>query len=127
MEQSEAMIGWCAGLFDGEGNVNYAQYKVKDKPWKKWNVGMEIAMIDLETIKMFHDVIGEGTIHHKQNKGLGRKPQWRWRCSHQQALRVAKKLIKYSTTKREKLLKIINHYEFKLAARTLREKDSFFK
>ena len=50
VEQSDAMIGWCAGLFDGEGNVNYAQYKVKDKPWKKWNVGMEIAMIDLYTL-----------------------------------------------------------------------------
>ena len=44
---------------------------------------------------MFHNVIKEGTIHHKQNKGSGRKPQWRWRCKHHQALRVAKKLIKY--------------------------------
>ena len=87
---------------------------------------MEIAMIDLETIQMFHSVIQEGTIHHKQNRGLGRKPQWRWRCSHRQALRVAKKLIKYSTTKREKLLKIINHYEFKKAAESLRQKSNFF-
>ena len=40
-EQSEVMIGWCAGLFDGEGNVNYAQYKVKNKK-SKWNVALEI-------------------------------------------------------------------------------------
>jgi len=98
-EQTEGLIGWCAGLFDGEGNVNYAQYNVKGKKYKKWNVAMEIAMTHLETVHFFHQVIGEGTIHHKANKGLGRKPQWRWRCSHQQALRVAKKLIKYSTTK----------------------------
>ena len=112
MEQSKELIAWCAGLFDGEGNVNYAQYNVKGKNFKKWNVGMEIAMIDLDTIHFFHQSIGEGTIHYKKNGGLGRKPQWRWRCSHQQALRVAKKLIKYSTTKRKKLLQIINHYEF---------------
>jgi|TARA_E500000318_G_scaffold35977_2_gene35060 hypothetical protein len=127
VEQSEIMIGWCAGLFDGEGNVNYAQYRVKNKNHKKWNVALEIAMTDLETVQMFHNVIREGTIHHKQNKGLGRKPQWRWRCSHQQALRVAKKLIKYSTAKRDKLMKIINHYEFKKAAESLRQKSSFFK
>jgi len=122
VQQSNELIAWCAGLFDGEGNVNYAQYNVKGKNCKKWNVGMEVAMIDLDTIHFFHQAIGEGTIHYKKNRGLGRKPQWRWRCSHQQALRVAKKLIKYSTTKRDKLLKIINHYEFVKARNPLDRK-----
>tara|TARA_Y100000004_G_C8906618_1_gene408999 strand:+ start:177 stop:563 length:387 start_codon:yes stop_codon:yes gene_type:complete len=123
MKQDKILIGWCAGLFDGEGNVNYAQYSVKGSTTNhKWNVGMEIAMTELDTIHHFHSIIQEGTIKYKENKGMGKKPQWRWRCGHQQALRVAKLLIPYSVTKRKKLLQIINHYEFKKPIGILREK-----
>ena len=125
MQQSKELIAWCAGLFDGEGNVNYAQYKVHKTGGKKWNVGMEIAMVHLETIHHFYNIIKLGTIKYKHNGGLGNKPQWRWRCGHQQALSVAKLLYPYSLTKRPKLLKIINHYEFKKPIGTLREKFDF--
>ena len=38
------LIGYAAGLFDGEGNINYAQYKCNKpngKTYLKWNVAME--------------------------------------------------------------------------------------
>ena len=131
MEQSKALIGWCSGLFDGEGNVNYAQYRSKSpngKIYMKWNVGMEISMTHLETIHHFYQIIQQlGSINYKKNGGFGRKDQWRWRCSHRKALIVAKLLFPYALTKRKDLLKIINHYEFTKPMDNLNTKFNFFK
>jgi hypothetical protein len=87
------LIGYAAGLFDGEGNVNYAQYQRKSqnkKTYLKWNIAMEIAMTDLDCIKNFYDIVGVGSIYFKGvSKGsMGKKDQWRWRCSHQKALQL---------------------------------------
>lgn len=111
------LIAYAAGLFDGEGNVNYAKYKCNKpngKTYLKWNVAMEVSMTDLDCIKNFYDIVGVGSIHFKGiGKGsLGKRDQWRWRCSHQKALYLAKLFLPYSTVKRPKLLAIINHYEF---------------
>ena len=62
------LMAYAAGLFDGEGNINYAQYNCNSpngKVYKKWNVGMEIAMTDLNCIKNFYDIVKTGTIHFK--------------------------------------------------------------
>ena len=118
------LIAFCAGLFDGEGYVGYAQYRSKRPKGKiglKWNIQLEIAMADIESIKNFHDIVGVGTIAFKKNgKGsMAKKPQWRWRCSHRAALKLAKLFLPYSVSKRERLLKIINHYEFNTAKKGL--------
>ena len=88
---------------------------------------MEVAMTDLDCIKNFYDIVKTGTIHFKgKGKGsLNKKDQWRWRCSHQKAYALSKLFLPYSVSKREKLLKIINHYEFKKPKRRLREKFNF--
>ena len=124
------LIGYAAGLFDGEGNINYAQYKCNKpngKTYLKWNVAMEVAMTDLNCIKNFYDIVGVGSIHFKGiGKGsLGKKDQWRWRCSHQKALYLAKLFLPYSTVKRPKLLQIINHYEFVEPKESLGKKFDF--
>jgi len=121
------LIAYAAGLFDGDGNINYAQYKCKKpngKIYLKWNVAMEIAMSDINAIKNFYDIVKVGSINYKGiGKGsLAKKEQWRWRCSHQKALRLAKLFYPYCVCKREKLLKIINHYEFKMPISTLGKK-----
>ena len=121
------LVAYAAGLFDGEGNVNYAQYKCRKpngKIYLKWNIAMEIAMTDINAIKNFFDIVKVGSIFFKGiGKGsLGKKDQWRWRCSHQKALSLAKLFFPYSVCKREKLLKIINHYEFKQQTRILMKK-----
>tara|TARA_Y100000289_G_C3891275_1_gene134087 strand:- start:380 stop:808 length:429 start_codon:yes stop_codon:yes gene_type:complete len=126
------LIAYAAGLFDGEGNINYAQYKCKKpngKIYLKWNVGMEIAMTDLNCIKNFYDIVKVGSIHFKGiGKGsLNKKEQWRWRCSHQKALKLAKLFLPYSVSKRNKLLSIINHYEFKKPIDALGKKFPFIK
>ena len=119
-------------MFDGEGNINYKQYKCKNpsgKIYLKWNVAMEVAMTDLDCIKNFFDIVGVGSIHFKGiGKGsLGKKDQWRWRCSHQKALYLAKLFLPYSVTKRPKLLQIINHYEFVKPTEALGKKFPFIK
>ena len=124
------LIAYCAGLFDGEGSINYAKYKCNKpngKTYLKWNVAMEVAMTDLDCIKNFYDIVGVGSIHFKGiGKGsLGKKDQWRWRCSHQKALYLAKLFLPYSTVKRPKLLAIINHYEFVKPKGSLGKKFSF--
>tara|TARA_R100000030_G_scaffold91190_1_gene76154 strand:+ start:192 stop:614 length:423 start_codon:yes stop_codon:yes gene_type:complete len=124
------LIAYAAGLFDGEGNINYKQYNCNapnGKVYKKWNVAMEIAMTDLDCIKNFFDIVKLGTIHFKgKAKGsLNKKDQWRWRCSHQKAYKLAKLFLPYSVSKRRKLLAIINHYEFILPKRRLGEKFDF--
>ena len=126
------LIAYAAGLFDGEGSINYAQYKCKKpngKIYMKWNVAMEVAMSDIDCIKNFYDIVKVGTIHFKGiGKGsLAKIPQWRWRCSHQKALHLAKLFLPYAVTKRERLLKIINHYEFKKPTEALGEKFPFIK
>lgn len=126
------MIAYAAGLFDGEGNINYAQYNCRNpngKTYKKWNVGMEIAMTDLECIKNFYDIVKVGTIHFKgKAKGsMNRKDQWRWRCSHRKAYYLAQLFLPYSVSKRKKLYSIINHYQFILPKRLLGEKFNFLK
>ena len=126
------LIAYAAGLFDGEGNINYKQYKCKNpsgKIYMKWNVAMEVAMTDLDCIKNFFDIVGVGSIHFKGiGKGsLGKKDQWRWRCSHQKALYLAKLFLPYSVTKRPKLLQIINHYEFVKPTEALGKKFPFIK
>ena len=126
------LIAYAAGLFDGEGNINYAQYKCNKpngKTYLKWNVAMEVAMTDLNCIKNFYDIVGVGSIHFKpiSKKSLGKQDQWRWRCSHQKALHLAKLFLPYSTVKRPKLLKIINHYEFIKPKESLGKKFSFLK
>tara|TARA_R100001079_G_C4400524_1_gene131191 strand:- start:163 stop:591 length:429 start_codon:yes stop_codon:yes gene_type:complete len=126
------LIAYAAGLFDGEGNINYAQYKCKKpngKIYLKWNVGMEIAMTDLNCIKNFYDIVKVGSIHFKgiAKGSLNKKEQWRWRCSHQKALKLAKLFLPYSVSKRNKLLCIINHYEFKKPIDALGKKFPFIK
>ena len=54
------LIAYAAGLFDGEGNINYAKYNCNSpngKVYKKWNVAMEVAMTDLDCIKNFYDIV----------------------------------------------------------------------
>ena len=115
------LIAYAAGLFDGEGCVVYKQYRVK-KGCMKWHINLEIAMTEIEPLHWFYNIVKVGTINYKKNQGLGKKPQWRWRCSHRKALGVAKLLLKYSVVKRKKLMDIINHYNFIKPIGTLKEK-----
>ena len=128
---SKEDIAYCAGLFDGEGCVMYKQYRRSRNKGKTshlvWKISLEINMIELDPLHYFYNVFKLGKITHKSNLGFGKKDQWRWRCSHRQAFEVAKKIYPFCIVKRFKLLKVINHYEFKKPIGVLQEKYDFSK
>ena len=114
MEISEA--AYIAGLFDGDGCVTYKRQMKKrgdKKAYPTWNIRMEINMTDKPVIQWVHETLGVGTFGEKPpGKGqLGKKMQYRWRCSHRDALYVSKLLWPYAQIKLHKIEQIIDHYE----------------
>ena len=113
---------YMAGLFDGEGSVDYTKRfdtKRKNRPrsYFCWRITCEIGMTDYHVLKWFHETLELGTFRPRKSdtKNFPKaKDQWRWRCQHRDALKFAKMIIPYAKTKKEKLRKIIKHYETSL-------------
>ena len=108
---------YIAGLFDGEGCVTYSKRprkrKGRKKPSSTWNIRMEISMTDESVIRWVHDMLKVGTVNIRRpiKSWVGKKTQWRWRCSHRDALQVSKILWPYAQVKMHKIEQIIDHYE----------------
>ena len=107
---------YLAGLFDGEGSVYFKKMKqIKHKrPGKPvhnvWVIRMEIAMTDKHVLEWVWETTGVGAFGPRKVK-KGYKPQWRWRASHRDALKVCKILWPYAQTKLHKIEQVIDHYE----------------
>ncbi len=100
---------YLAGLFDADGCASKHFKRKKNYSYKVFNC--EIAMTHKGVIDWVHKVVGFGNIYHiKIPKGLGKKPQWRWRVGHQMALNFAYSIIPYSIVKKDKLQEIIDFY-----------------
>ena len=100
-------IPYIAGLFDGEGSIYYKQLTEKRKgrnPCKVWKIRMEMSMTDKNVMELVHETLGCGTL-----KEI--KKQWRWQCSHRDALYVCKLLWPHVVVKLHKIEQIIDHYE----------------
>ncbi len=119
-----ADFAYLAGLFDGEGSLQYKKAWEKKKKHKgegyrkthAWRINMEIAMTDEPVIRWVHETLKVGSVIKRNVKGLtkggGRyKTQWRWRCSHRDAYGVAKLIWPFAQVKLHKLEQIIDHYE----------------
>ena len=110
---SETMA-YLAGLFDGEGCITYRQRsehrKGKRKAYNFWNIRIEINMIDEPTINFINQTFKFGALDYRKPYSHQNHGQYRWKCSHRDAFKVAKELFPYSITKKDKLKQIINHY-----------------
>ena len=125
-------LAYIAGLFDGEGSVDYAQRFVKKREnrpnsYKCWSICCTVSMTDKPVVKWLHETLQLGTICLRvKNKSPSSKPhwkdQWRWRCRHRDAYKFAKLIISYTHVKRKKLQQIINHYD-KLSLRYTDDRD----
>ena len=111
-------IAYMAGLFDGEGHVEYKkrlvkQKKGKNKAYNTLSIRCQMSMTDRGVMEWFHETIGFGTLNKREAKlyWTGKKPQWRWRCSYRDALKFAKLLWPYAQVKLHPLEQIIDHYE----------------
>tara|TARA_R100001015_G_C4631314_1_gene193727 strand:- start:2718 stop:3134 length:417 start_codon:yes stop_codon:yes gene_type:complete len=106
-------MAYVAGLFDGEGSIQYKQYMRKRKhnikPYPTWSIRMEIAMTEKAPLVFVMETLGCGTVNSRKVRP-GRKKQWRWRCCHQDAYYSALLLQPYAHVKIQKLNKIIEHY-----------------
>jgi len=115
--ETEAVNIYLAGLFDGEGCVTYSNglvlRKGKKKAYPTWNIRLEIAMTCQKTIQFAFDNFGCGHMNFRPKAAHQNFDQYRWRCSHRDALQCAKRMIPFSITKKDKLESIVKHYEIK--------------
>jgi len=110
---TETDIAYIAGLFDGEGTIDYKQRwekKAKGRRYKVWRIAAAIEMTDQHVLEWLHEVLGFGTLNERK-KRPGRKRIWRWQCGFRKALVFAKLLWPHAQTKLHKLEQIIDHYD----------------
>ena len=112
----DTTISYLAGLFDGEGSVYVKQVTEKRKgknPCKVWKIRMEMSMTDKNVMELFHETLGVGTLKERKFNTVPAhyKKQYRWTCSHRQALQVCKLFWPHSIVKLQNIEKIIDHYE----------------
>ena len=116
-------IAYIAGLFDGEGSINFnrrieRKKKHKGEGYRTSNamrISMEITMTDKSVLLWTLEVLGCGTLVKKPRKGLRKDGtkylmQWRWRCTFSDAYYVCCLLFPYAHTKLHKIQQVIDHY-----------------
>ena len=120
-------LAYIAGLFDGEGSINFTRRPEKKKKHNgkpgyrisnSMRISMEIAMTDQSVLIWLHEVLGVGTLIDKPRKGLRKNGtkylmQYRWRCTFRDAYYVCLLIWPWSHTKLPKIQKIIEHYSDK--------------
>ena len=113
----ESDAAYMAGLFDGEGSIDFTKRKEKKRSgtYNCRRVSMEIAMTDQSVIRWMHEVLGVGTVVKKPRKGLRKNGtkylmQYRWRCTFRDAYYVCRVLWPYAHTKLPKIQQVIEHY-----------------
>ena len=135
IEQVSAQLAYIAGLFDGEGCVQFKKRmetkgRLKSGKIRRSNstiITLEMSMTDHPIIRWVHKILKVGAVNiNIKNKSPSSKPHWkdqlRWRCGYRDALKVAKLLFPYARVKREKLQQIIKHYD-KFSLRYTNDRD----
>ena len=123
---SEVDIAYIAGLFDGEGSINYKRGIEKKKKHKgrgyrlsnSMRISMEITMTDQSVLIWVHEVLGVGTLRPKRVKGKRKDgtpylKQYKWRCTFRDAYQVCLLIWPFAHVKLDKIQKIIEHYSDK--------------
>ena len=114
---------YIAGLFDGEGSINFTRRPEKKKKHKgkgyrisnSMRISMEIAMTDKSVLIWLHEVLNVGTLTDKPRKGRRKDGtkylmQYRWRCTFRDAYHVCCLIWPFAHTKLPKIQQIIEHY-----------------
>jgi len=113
----ESEIAYIAGLFDGEGSIDFTKRKEKKRSgtYDCRRISMEISMTDKSVLVWVHEVLGVGTLTKKPRKGLRKNGtkylmQYRWRCTFRDAYYVCRLLWPHAHTKLPKIQQVIDHY-----------------
>ena len=117
----ESDAAYIAGLFDGEGSIDFTKRKEKKRSgtYDCRRISMEISMTDESVLLWVLEVLNVGTLTKKPRKGFRKNGtrylmQYRWRCTFRDAYYVCCVLWPYAHTKLPKIQKIIDHYGHKL-------------
>ena len=117
----ESDAAYIAGLFDGEGSIEFTKRKEKKRngTYDCRRISMEISMTDESVLRWVTEVLNVGTLTKKPRKGFRKNGtrylmQYRWRCTFRDAYYVCCVLWPYAHTKLPKIQKIIDHYGHKL-------------
>ena len=113
----ESDAAYIAGLFDGEGSIEFTKRKEKKRngTYDCRRISMEISMTDESVLRWVTEVLNVGTLTKKPRKGLRKNGtkylmQYRWRCTFRDAYYVCRVLWPYSHTKLPKIQQVIDHY-----------------
>ena len=114
---------YIAGLFDGEGSIEFTKRKEKKKKHNgkgyrisnSMRISMEISMTDRSVLLWLLEVLGCGTLTDKPRKGLRKDGtkylmQYRWRCTFRDAYYVCCLIWPWAHTKLPKIQQVIEHY-----------------
>ena len=117
----ESDAAYIAGLFDGEGSIEFTKRKEKKRngTYDCRRISMEISMTDESVLLWVLEVLNVGTLTKKPRKGLRKNGtrylmQYRWRCTFRDAYYVCCVLWPYAHTKLPKIQQVIDHYGHKL-------------
>ena len=117
----ESDAAYIAGLFDGEGSIEFTKRKEKKRngTYDCRRISMEISMTDESVLLWVLVVLNVGTLTKKPRKGLRKNGtkylmQYRWRCTFRDAYYVCCVLWPYAHTKLPKIQQVIDHYGHKL-------------
>ena len=117
----ESDAAYIAGLFDGEGSIEFTKRKEKKRngTYDCRRISMEISMTDESVLLWVLEVLNVGTLTNKPRKGLRKNGtkylmQYRWRCTFRDAYYVCCVLWPYAHTKLPKIQQVIDHYGHKL-------------
>jgi hypothetical protein len=73
MPNVDMQLGWCAGLFDGEGCIGMLREAHRHR------ISLRIAMVHGEALHRFAKIMGAGIVRSSPARGH-RLPYWVWRC-----------------------------------------------
>ena len=113
----ESDISYIAGLFDGEGSIEFTKRKEKKNngTYDCRRISMEISMTDESVLRWVTEVLGCGTFTKKPRKGKRKDGtkylmQYRWRCTFRDAYYVCCLIWPWAHTKLPKIQQVIEHY-----------------
>ena len=112
-------IAYIAGLFDGEGSIDFKRRKEKRGKYttNAMQITMRIEMTNQSILRWIHQMLKVGTVR-KRNRSPSIKDHWKDRWTYtvrfRQAYYVACLIWPYAHVKLDKIQKIIDHYDGKV-------------
>ncbi len=125
-------IAYIAGLFDGEGSIDFKRRKEKRGKYttNAMQITMRIEMTDQSILKWIHATLKLGTVK-KRNRSPSVKKHWKDRWVYtlrfRQAYQVCCLIWPYAHIKLDKIQQIIDHYNPKIFNDKVVDLDTYRK